>query len=407
MKTLGMKFSTLTLLVLVTACGAGESREAMVTSDSAGIRIVESAFDQPAWRRTGIWELSATPRLQLGNRLGDPDQQLFRVRHARRLPDGRIVVANTGLGDVRIFDDTGMLVTTLSMPMIDDDPIAPIQVHELPGDSVLVIGGDRSLSVFGPDGGLARRSQLADPGDGLAGDPRPTGRFDDGTLLFRANLPDDPEATGTGRRSIRLFRYARDGQLLEPYGDFEDQALLFADRGAWIFGPSAQHAIADSTVWYGTAERFEIREMGREGGTIRVFRLDRPAVMVTQSDISTYTSAASREMSGQMAAIDSTLQASVFADTFPAYDRILVDDQDNVWVRNYQWFDIGSGYAWTVFDSTGRYLGQVRTPSLLEIYQIGPDFVLGRMATNTGREAVYVYRLIKPESGAEDNPPGS
>lgn len=100
--------------------------------------------------------------------------------------------------------------------------------------------------------------------------------------------------------------------------------------------------------------------------------------------------------------MDTTLRQSVFADTFPAYDRILVDDVGNLWVRNYQWFDMGSGYAWSVFDPVGRFLGEVRIPSLLEIYQIGPDFVLGRMATITGREAVYEYGLLKP--GEEGSP---
>ena len=222
------------------------------------------------------------------------------------------------------------------MPTIDDEPIAPIQVHQLPGDSVLVIGGDRSLSVFGPDGGLARRSPTGRSRRRIGGRSAP-----DGAVRRRhASVPGQPPRRPRGHRNrtsalSRLFRYASDGQLLEPYGDFEDQALLFADRGAWIFGPSAQHAIADSTIWYGTAERFEIREIGREGGGDACFPA-RPARGhgKARATSSTYSSAASREMSGQMTAIDSTLQASVFADTFPAYDRILVDDQDNVWVRN-------------------------------------------------------------------------
>ena len=57
-----------------------------------------------------------------------------------------------------------------------------------------------------------------------------------------------------------------------------------------------------------------------------------------------------------------------------------------------------------MFDPDGSYLGIVRVPSLLEIFQIGPDFVLGRMADTRGREAVYVYTLIKPGVGGE--PPG-
>ena len=76
--------------------------------------------------------------------------------------------------------------------------------------------------------------------------------------------------------------------------------------------------------------------------------------------------------------------------------RYIVDDVGDIWVRNYQWFDLGSGKGWTVFDPEGRYLGEVTTPSILEIHQIGNDFVLGRMADRSGREAVYIFPLVKP-----------
>ena len=126
-----------------------------------------------------------------------------------------------------------------------------------------------------------------------------------------------------------------------------------------------------------------------------------------QSDRAYYRSAVSRQVRGSLAdRMDTTLATSVFADTFPAYDQILMDDDGNLWVRNYQWFDIGSGYAWTVFDPTGRYLGIVRTPHMLEIFQIGSDFVLGRMVDLRSREAVYVFTLNKPTGEAVEGPPG-
>jgi hypothetical protein len=270
---------------------------------------------------------------------------------------------------------------------------------------VLAVGFDGSISVFDPDGRLARRASVTLPAEAVAGSFRYVGRFTDGSLLYRIDLPDDPDATGTGRRKIRLLRYGPDGRLIAPYGDFEEQALLFADRGAWVFGPTAVHALADSTIWYGTAERFDLREITSDGRTRRIFRLDKPPAPVMSTDRVAYVSAAGRQVEGTGLAgrMDTTLQASVFADSFPAYDRILVDDEGNVWARNYQWFDIGSGYAWSVFDPDGRYLGVVRVPSLLEIFQIGSDFVLGHMADNRGREAVYVYALDKPSAVPPDS----
>lgn len=53
------------------------------------------------------WELSETPVASIGVVEGDPMYQLFRANSAVRLDDGRIVVANTGTGELRFFDPAG------------------------------------------------------------------------------------------------------------------------------------------------------------------------------------------------------------------------------------------------------------------------------------------------------------
>ena len=402
-----MRRLTLALLLLVGGCGGGDgdSGEETVVSDSAGVRVVASDPRRAAWGPADVWTLSANPRLQVGNRISE-NQQLYQVRGAQRLPDGTLLVANTGQGTVRVFDARGTHVRNLTTPAGGDSTIAPAGVYALPGDSVLAVGLDGSISVWAPDGRPVRRARVTLPPEAVLGSFRSEGRFEDGTLLYRVDLPDDSVATGTGRRRIRLLRYGADGRLIAPVGDFEDQALLFADRGGWIFGPSASHAIADSTLWYGTGERFELHEITVDGRTRQIFRLDKPGTPVLSTDRLAYNAAVTGQVEGTSLAarLDTTLAASVYADTFPAYDRILVDDEGNVWARNYQWFDLGSGYAWSVFDPDGRYLGVVRTPTLLDIFQIGPDFVLGRMADSRGREAVYVYALNKPGRPGLPNP---
>jgi hypothetical protein len=52
-----------------------------------------------------------------------------------------------------------------------------------------------------------------------------------------------------------------------------------------------------------------------------------------------------------------------------------------------------------VFDAAGRFLGDVETPSRLELHDIGDDYVLGRMSDGRGAEAAYLYSLIKPQVG--------
>ena len=395
-----MRMPLIAFALLLTACSGEPSRSGTTVSDSAGIRIVANDHTRPGWAREESWTLAGNPAIQVGNVVGDPTQQLYQVAQSRRLRNGGVAVANTGLGDVRLYDARGYHVRTIDV----GDPVTagPLRVYELAADSILVYQADGSLSVFDSLGQRVRTAALAPPGDGLEPSPEPLGVFEDGTMFFRARHPRDSTASGVGRRKARLLRHGLDGELLGSLGDFDDEAVLFEDRGGYIFGPTGVAAAADSTVWYGGGDRYELREVAPDGRTLRVVRLDRPGAKVLQADISAYRQAVTYQvrLTPRESTMETTLEASTFADTFPVLDRIIVDDVGDLWVRNYQWFDLGSGKAWTVFDPQGRYLGEVTTPSILEIHQIGADFVLGRMADGRGREAVYIFALEKPASVA-------
>jgi hypothetical protein len=81
--------------------------------------------------------------------------------------------------------------------------------------------------------------------------------------------------------------------------------------------------------------------------------------------------------------------------TKPAYTRILVDAQDNVWVAEYP-EDEGDRSWWNVFDPEGHWLGTVGTPYGGYIYQIGEDFPLGLWVDELDVEQVRLYRVIRP-----------
>ena len=399
-----MRLSPLACTLLLAACAGRSGTDATTTSDSAGVRIVTNDARRPAWTRETAWLVANTPAIQVGNIRGGPESQFYHVQHSRRLADGGIAVANTGFGDLRLFDKGGYYVGTLTLGDDAAEKAPPLRVYEpTPGD-LLVVQGDQSLALFHGNDSRPARARLATPEGGLE-KLEPLGMFGDGSLLFKARHPWDETKTGVGRRRARLLRYGPDGKLLGAVGDVDDNAVLFANRGAYIFGATAFAAPGDSTIWYGDGEHGEVREIARDGRLLRIVRIDRPPRAVTPADRTAYKSAATRQVRGttREATMPTTLDSSVFADTFPTFDQIVVDALGDVWLRNYQWFDLGSGKSWSVFDPTGRYLGDVVTPSILEIHQIGADFLLGRMADTAGREAVFLYRLNKPGAG----PPAS
>ena len=105
-------FLTTTILVL-TRCSVGcedtgqtaDNRLPVVVQDSAGITIVEN--DPPAPDSRLPWEFSAQPSLTIGAVDSGEADELFRVTDAIRLADGRIVIANSGSSEIRVFNPDG------------------------------------------------------------------------------------------------------------------------------------------------------------------------------------------------------------------------------------------------------------------------------------------------------------
>ncbi|MSR21042.1 MAG: hypothetical protein EXR91_08690 [Gemmatimonadetes bacterium] len=390
------------LVVLAASCGGGVTREATIVLDSAGVTIVDNDDAQPAWTLETTWRLSPRPRIQVGNQPGNPDQMLYRAAHTRRLSDGGIAVANGGMGDVRVFDAGGYHVTTIGFVL---DPTVeaprPQRVYPIPGDSLLVYLTGGGLSLWDPQYRLRRESQIVTPEAPFEGELEPAGVFDDGTMLILGRLPPDAALTGLQRSTMRPMRFGADGRMIDSFGDFPDETEIMGDE-VHVFGPTGHVAAADSTIWYTSSETYELREIARGGRTLRIVRLDRPLPPVTGADLGAFRVAAVRQMSDDVGkeAAEATVDSYEYAEVFPTFGQVVIDELGNIWALDYRWFDMGSDFRWTVFDHEGRYLGQVVMPYPLTVHQIGADYVLGHMSNGRGGEAVYIYGLNKPEAGA-------
>ena len=101
-----MKISRRTILILFAplACapgGSDETRLHTVSRDSAGIRIIENAKPPEGSR---MWQVGPEPSVSIGEREGGDPYMLHQARDATKLDDGRILVANGGDDELRVFD---------------------------------------------------------------------------------------------------------------------------------------------------------------------------------------------------------------------------------------------------------------------------------------------------------------
>ncbi len=374
--------------------------------DSAGIEIVESSAGR--WTERDAWRVGAQPQLDIGVTEGAEAYQLFRVSDVRRLPDGRIVVANGGTRELRFFDGVGRHLAT-----VGDDGEGPGEfrglgwVRAFRGDSLLVYDYQlRRLSVLDGQGGFARSLKL----EPLKGERRVTGVdvFADGTILAMSAVEgfQGSYAPGLRRPDVLYHSVSPTGAPLDSLGVFAG-AEGYAARGGsgnqWFvqlrdppFARWGTVTVARDGFCFGSQDAYEIRCYRQDGVLRRIVRRAQPPRPVTDADIDRFVDQRVRRLDDPDAR---RLQRQLWDQaprhqTMPAYDAIRLDEAGNLWVEDYE--PDGDGPAtWTVFDPAGRMLGSLALPADLVVTQIGADFVLGTWRDELDVQHVLLYALEK------------
>lgn len=123
--------------------------------DSAGIRIIENP--KPPEGSRVPWRIGPEPTVSIGELEGEEPYMLHRVFDAARLSDGRIVVANYGFSEVRVFDAAGTHLASAGGTGEGPGEFRSLwRVAPWPGDSILAWDFKRRFSVFGPRGNYGR-----------------------------------------------------------------------------------------------------------------------------------------------------------------------------------------------------------------------------------------------------------
>ncbi|MDE2980526.1 MAG: hypothetical protein OXU74_04945 [Gemmatimonadota bacterium] len=112
-----MKLHPLLSLMSLAALACEQGRQSAPslptqTRDSAGIRIVENERP-PDDSRLG-WTIGPEPAVLIGLLEGKEPYMLHWATDATRLRDGRLVVANSGSNELRVFDADGVMLPATS-----------------------------------------------------------------------------------------------------------------------------------------------------------------------------------------------------------------------------------------------------------------------------------------------------
>ncbi len=380
--------------------GAAIVERATVVRDSAGVTIVENA----GLAEVGdlAWSISEAPELPIGALDGDPEYQLFQVQDAIRLDDGRILVANAGSGEIRVYDAEGIHLDSCGGRGEGPGEFAHTTTVGLwPGtDSVAVWDLRLSrLSLFDHEGAFGR-TQRFDNAGGLQRARSvwqlPSGRV----VLMDLEFGDLSEAGGMRRVPERFVLTEADGSLVAEVGEFAGMEtwMQFSGEALNIVRlPLARQNVAAQVgdgMAIGSNESFELSLFDAEGALSRIVRVATPPREVTEALVRGEIEFRAGSMPEEArVGYRASMEEIPAPESLPVFSEVLDDPMGNVWVRLFQLPSETGPTPWAVFDSGGVLLGRVHTPEGLQVYQIGTDVVIGSREDELEVEHVEVWGL--------------
>ncbi len=406
-------------VLLLGACGRGEpSASTYATRDSSGVEIVEDAA--PSTTATDVWSFSAEPLVQIGLVEGDSAYQLFRVTGARRLSDGRIVVANAGTQQLRFFDDEGRFIRSSGGQGDGPGEFRTItDLFRFGGDSLLAYDRrNRRISVFGPTGEFAHDLSLADIAEGAP--PTVEGVLSDGTLVVGLPVHANPDANGYKRDTLEVALLPPDAGTPKkvdlgrfPGADMLERrtsaggGVVNVQEGTIPFARATWVAVGHDDTYVGTSDTYEVLVYGRDGTSARVIRrTDRPPQPMTDEILGRFiddfiqgiTSNRVRTVGAKPNpdAIRKTWEALPRVPALPTHGDMLVDAVGDLWVQDYAspW-ESDDAKRWSVYDPDGRLLGEMHTPAGFEVFDIDRDALLGLARDSLDVEHVQLWGLTR------------
>ena len=421
---------TLALALMATSCDSAPANEAVPDAgtaqtpirDSADILIVDNA--RPAADSRLGWQVSPDPLLSIGTVGGTDDFQLHHVDDALRLRDGRIVVANAGSHRLLVFDDEGKYLASWGQRgqgpgdfsgLRGSNGLGPAQLFWMErwaGDSLAVChsgsakGAMQFVSIWDTHGNFGRRLNLG----GGADVPTCRDVLPGGDILA---LNETPRATdvekGMSRQAgLELFVVAGDGSRRGSLGTFPGAETFwhwenYPWDGTQFFIPdppfqkSLVWAVWGELVIVAPTDHYELRAYSPDGSLARLVRREHDVRSPTEADLDNYRTDRLRMVADRPPELTRIFSAALDAiplpESFPAISAIEVDLLGNLWVREYNLPEDGDRALWTVFDPEGVVMGFVETPPGLVIYEIGEDYILGKMEDELRVEYVRLWGL--------------
>lgn len=400
------------------SCSPPEKGTGTTFSDSAG--VIVAVAEAPAWVPGEGWRIREEPTLQIGALEGPEDYQFTEIVGVTRLGDGRIVVADRGSSQLKVFGPEGDFRNRIGRQGEGPGEFRRLDyVGAFGGDSLVTFDSAlRRVQLFGPDGGFARsypvesvvETAMPDKVIEIADASTLAIRFID----FGSEIPDgivrwphELVATmdlRTGRiDSVSYVPGSEAAVEARPNGGYL--------HGRYVFGKGNEFSAGAGRIAVISTDTFSVNVMGLDGSPRLVIRRDVRPAPATDAEFGRYLDGVlalvfpeGRDASPEDAEMfEQRLLNSPRASTLPILRSVQLDAEGNVWLETY--YHSGEDPPpFQVFRADGTWLGEVRMPRGLDrgfipyqapSFQIGADFLLGVWKDDLDVQYVRLYELMK------------
>ncbi len=350
-------------------------------------------------------QVDPEPLVEIGQ-LEGADAYLFSsIGQAFLLGDGRLVVSDQGVNEIRVFGPDGTFLNTIGRLGEGPGEFGDVTGLWLTPDGLIGVwdAGNLRLSTFGADGELvgASRLRVEEAAEYSVTPEVLFGSFANGDILLASlefgGPPDTPEAIPD--RWV-LARFGPDGEPRGALGDLRGMRRL---RGQPIpFTPLPRVTILGDSLFAADGYEAAIDVRGPNGAVGRTIALP-------EADRTEDAAAAWSELEAELRARDRGMYLGMMerlppSDAFPQIGGLLADDRGLLWVKVYEipddalWLGLGgvlhpgAGGEWRLVRAdapSAQVRATVRLPDGLT-----PLHVTGGRLVGIRRDALDVERIV-------------
>jgi hypothetical protein len=376
---------------------------AQQVTDSAGTRII--AYPANA-RPPARWTVEGKPLVRIGGAAGEGPTELAQVLGVARLADGRIVIADGGSTELRVFSPTGEFLRAIGRRGQGPGEFDGILLMLRSADTLVVHDRTSRLQIYNGDGTLLRSwPRPLFPGRGVSSWP---GMLGDGSGVVQGMDPvtDSTSDNVTATASLGLVPPAGNAaRAFTQVPVFERVRRNGKPVGGLFLGAVSRVAVMGDRLCSGYAIRWEFRCFDRTGRLISSIRRDVTPGRVTEADKDEfkrgYTAANKAQPPERVRA---ALQMFEFAERRSAFGRVVPSPTGELWVGPFvvlESFVPGrrgtvippTPTTWSVLGRDGLWVADVELPARFSLLDAGRDYIAGIELDADDVETVVIYPL--------------